>query len=111
VTLERGLLLAALLVVSGLAGLIWSFVTWASVDFGLLEYPKVMRVLVISITGIAIGLQLGLTSFLSSIMDIPIRRDRAFEAEQKLPELRSRAGLTSRATPEVVDELDGAKSC
>jgi len=82
-TLERGLLAAAMLALFGFAGLVWALVTWASVDFGLLEYPKVMRVLVASLTGIAIGLQLAFTSFLSSVMDIPMRRQRALDATER----------------------------
>ena len=74
-TLERGLIVAGLLVVLGSVGLVWSLVTWASVGFGLLEYAIVMRVLVASLTGIAAGMQLGFIAFLSSIMDLPLKRD------------------------------------
>lgn len=89
ISLERGLLIGALLIAFGIAGLVWALVIWASVDFGLLEYPIVMRLLIASVTGIAIGLQLGFTAFLSSIMDIPFKRDRVVgPAEQRLSELR-----------------------
>ena len=63
-----------------MAGFIWSLLTWASVDFGPLAYPIVLRVLIISLTGIAIGVQLGFTVFLAGIMSIPNRRDQALAA-------------------------------
>ena len=74
-TLERGLIAAAVLAMLGIAGLIWSVAIWASVGFGLLKYAIVMRVLVASFTSIAIGIQFGLLAFLSSIMDLPLKRD------------------------------------
>jgi Glycosyl transferase family 2 len=84
-TLERGLITAALLAGLGMAGLVWSLITWASVDFGLLAYPLVLRVLIASLTGIAIGIQLGATAFLSGVMDIPFRRSRILGAAESGP--------------------------
>lgn len=75
-SLERALIVAAVLFVLGAVGVVWSLVTWASVEFGVLEYPIVMRVLVASLTAIAIGIQLGFTAFLASITDLPMARDR-----------------------------------
>jgi glycosyltransferase involved in cell wall biosynthesis len=74
-TFERGLIVALLLAGLGMVGLAWSLFAWASVDFGLLEYPIVLRVLIISLTGIAVGIQLGFAVFLSGIMNIPNKRD------------------------------------
>jgi hypothetical protein len=92
ISLERGLLIGALLCVLGVAGLAWALFIWASVDFGLLNYPIVLRLLIASLTSIAIGVQLGFTAFLSSIMDIPIRRDQTLSsAERHLPELGGNA--------------------
>ena len=79
ISLERGLVVAALLVAVGLVGLVWSLLRWAHVDFGTLEYPLVLRVLIASLTSIAIGIQLAFTAFLSSIMEIPIIRDRSLD--------------------------------
>lgn len=75
-TFERGLILAALLVVSGTLGFVWSIAKWVSVDFGPLEFPVVLRVLIVSLTGIAVGVQLAFASFLAHIMNIPIVRDQ-----------------------------------
>jgi hypothetical protein len=79
-TFERGLIAAISVIGLGATGFIWSLLTWASVDFGPLAYPSVLRVLIISLTGIAIGVQLGFTVFLAGIMSIPNRRDQALAA-------------------------------
>lgn len=79
-TFERGLIAAISVIGLGTAGFIWSLLIWASVDFGPLSYPIVLRVLIISLTGIAIDVQLGFTVFLAGIMSIPNRRDQALAA-------------------------------
>jgi glycosyltransferase involved in cell wall biosynthesis len=79
-TFERGLIAAALVAALGMVGVAWSLFTWASVDFGALRYPAVLRVLIMSLTAIAIGIQLGFTAFLSGIMNIPNRRDQILAA-------------------------------
>jgi len=84
-TLERGLIVAALVAAAGVMGLIWSLAAWASVDFGLLDYPIVLRVLIASLTSVAIGIQLAFTAFLSSIMDLPVTRDRALDIGDHTP--------------------------
>jgi glycosyltransferase involved in cell wall biosynthesis len=92
-TFERGLIVAVSLVGLGMAGLAWSLLTWASVDFGLLEYPIVLRVLITSLTCIAIGVQLGFAVFLSGIMNIPNRRDQTLAAmDQESSEVTSSVG-------------------
>jgi hypothetical protein len=84
-TFERGLIVALLLTGLGMAGLAWSLLAWASVHFGPLEYPIVMRVLIISLTSIAVGTQLGFAVFLSGIMNIPNRRDQTLAAMDDSP--------------------------
>jgi hypothetical protein len=79
-TFERGLIVAISVIGLGAAGFIWSFLIWASVNFGPLASPIVLRVVIISLTAIAIGVQLGFTAFLAGIMSIPIRRDQALAA-------------------------------
>ena len=41
--------------------------------FGPLEYTKLLRLLILSLTAIAIGMQLALTGFLLAIVEIPVR--------------------------------------
>lgn len=72
--MERGLLLgfACLALGLGLAG--WALVSWARVDFGLLSYPKVMRVTIPGITLVALGLQTVFASFFASILGLGANR-------------------------------------
>jgi glycosyltransferase involved in cell wall biosynthesis len=72
-TLERMLIGAALIALGGCAGLIWCVLLWASTGFGPLEYSALLRILIFSLTGIAIGVQLALTGFLLAIVEIPVR--------------------------------------
>lgn len=72
-TLERILVASGLLAAAGVIGLIASVLQWASVDFGPLEYASLLKVLVISMTSLALGIQLAFTAFLSSIVGILTR--------------------------------------
>jgi hypothetical protein len=72
-TLERLLVTGAAVALVGLAGLVWCVAQWASAGFGPLEYAQMLRILTLSLTGIAIGAQLALSGFLSAIMAIPTR--------------------------------------
>jgi glycosyltransferase involved in cell wall biosynthesis len=69
-TLERTLQLGGLLVFLGLVGLVWSFLVWRSVNFGPLNYSYVMRLMIGSLTLIASGVQICLSGFLASVIDI-----------------------------------------
>ena len=81
VSLERGLIVALAIGLAGVAGLVWTIYAWVSVDFGPIRYPLVLRVLVLSLTAIAAAIQIALTSFFLSIMDLPVQRRRATEAD------------------------------
>jgi len=72
-TLERMLIGSAIVSLSGVAGVIWCILQWASTGFGPLEYSALLRILILSLTGIAIGVQLALTGFLLAVVEIPIR--------------------------------------
>jgi glycosyltransferase involved in cell wall biosynthesis len=72
-TLDRVLVCAAMLAVIGFSGLIWCVLQWASTGFGALEYSAFLRLLILSLTAIAIGVQLALTAFLAAIIEIPTR--------------------------------------
>ena len=52
-------------------------------DFGPIADPIVLRVLIISLIGVAIGVQLGFTVFLAGLMSIPIRRDQMLAARNQ----------------------------
>lgn len=72
-TLDRVLIGAVVIVLSGFGGFLWCILQWASTGFGALEYSTLLRVLVLSLTAITIGVQLALTGFLSAIIEIPTR--------------------------------------
>ena len=73
-SLERMLLIALALLVLGLTGLAWCVETWAAIHFGPLQYASILRVLMLSLTSIAAGIQLAFTAFLSGLMDVPTQR-------------------------------------
>jgi hypothetical protein len=72
-TLERLLIAAVLVALTGLAGLVWCTLQWVSTGFGPLVYAALLRTLILSLTATAIGVQLALTAFLSAIIEIPTR--------------------------------------
>ena len=71
-TLERVLLVALFIGMLGLGGMIWCVAQWADAGFGPLQYGAMIRVLTLSITGIALALQLAFTAFLSAIIEVEI---------------------------------------
>ncbi len=73
-TLERILIAGVVVGLVGLVGFLWCFFQWASVGFGALEYAQILRVLIVSLTALAIGIQLTLTGFLLEIVHIPTRQ-------------------------------------
>lgn len=72
-TLEFLLRVALIIGVSGMAGVIWCVLQWGEAGFGALEYASMLRTLMLSLTAIAVAIQLALTAFLSGIMEIPVR--------------------------------------
>ena len=72
-TLERLLIAAVIVALTGLVGLLWCTLQWVSTGFGPLEYATLLRTLILSLTATAIGVQLALTAFLSAIIEIPTR--------------------------------------
>jgi glycosyltransferase involved in cell wall biosynthesis len=71
-TLERVLLVALFIGMLGLGGMIWCVAQWVDAGFGPLQYGAMIRVLTVSITGIALALQLAFTAFLSAIIEVEI---------------------------------------
>jgi hypothetical protein len=69
-TPERLLALGLVLFVVALVGLLWSVWQWVSVNFGPLSDERILRVLVLSFTGLAAAVQLWLAAFLASLMEI-----------------------------------------
>jgi hypothetical protein len=69
-TLERMLLLGGSFLFFGLGGVVWALSIWRSVHFGSLNYPYVMRLMIVSMTLIGSGVQISLSGFLASVIDI-----------------------------------------
>ena len=75
-TLERMAVLGLVAAAAGLAGLILAAGHWAALGFGSLRGQATMRVVVPSLVGMGVGLQLLLSGFLSAMIDLP-RADRS----------------------------------
>jgi glycosyltransferase involved in cell wall biosynthesis len=74
-TPERLLVIGVVLFVVALIGLLWSVWQWVAVGFGELVDERILRVLALSLTGLAASVQLWLVGFLASVMEIPLRGD------------------------------------
>jgi len=72
-TLERVLISSLVLVLAGSAGVLWAFVGWAATGFAAMEYSSALRALVLSMTALAIGVQISFMAFLSAITEIPVK--------------------------------------
>jgi hypothetical protein len=69
-SLEAILRVAAAVFFLGVAGAVWAVVQWANVGFGPILYNDVMRGLVISLTAIAVAIQLAASGFLASVLSL-----------------------------------------
>jgi hypothetical protein len=69
-TLETILQGAAVLLVLGGAGVTWAIVGWAQSGFGPILYNNVMRLLVPSMTAMALAIQLAAAGFLASVFTL-----------------------------------------
>jgi hypothetical protein len=69
-SLEVILRVAGVIFALGLAGGIWAVWLWAQAGFGPIHYHGVMRVLVISLTAVAVSVQLAASGFLASVFTL-----------------------------------------
>ena len=69
-SLEPILRAALVIFVAGAAGIAWAVLHWAGSGFGDLADNGVMRVLVISLTGVAVAIQLAAAGFLASVFTL-----------------------------------------
>jgi hypothetical protein len=72
-TLEHWLGAALVIFIAGVAGLVWCVTIWASTGFGPMEYVAFLRLLILSLTAMAVGVQLAFTAFLAGVIDVPTR--------------------------------------
>jgi hypothetical protein len=73
VTLETGLVVGGGLVLAGLAGSMLAVVSWGRVAFGDLDPTTMLRAVVPSATALTLGVQVVLTSFFLSILNLARR--------------------------------------
>jgi hypothetical protein len=69
-TLEPLLRVSGVIMFAGLAGCVWAVASWAQSGFGPIVYDSVLRVLVPSLTAVAVAAQLAATAFLTSLLTI-----------------------------------------
>ena len=69
-TLETILQGALVLLLAGVAGVAWAMWGWAQSGFGPIPYNNVMRLLVPSMTAVALAIQLGASGFLASVFTL-----------------------------------------
>ncbi|MFN3428424.1 MAG: glycosyltransferase family 2 protein [Candidatus Sericytochromatia bacterium] len=74
-TLEVFVAAGASLALTGAAALVAGFAIWQAKHFGALDYQAMMRLIVPAVMAVSLGFQLGITGFLSSILDLKVRRD------------------------------------
>jgi Glycosyl transferase family 2 len=66
-SLEPILQAALVIFLAGVAGSVWAVTDWAASGFGPILYHGVMRVLVLSLTGVAVAIQMAAAGFLASV--------------------------------------------
>lgn len=68
ITLEVGLVLGSLLILTGLAGSIYAVGSWRSLHFGALDYAKTMRLVIPASLFLTLGVQTVFASFFLSVL-------------------------------------------
>jgi glycosyltransferase involved in cell wall biosynthesis len=75
-TLERVLTAAVVLALIGIGALLWAIIAWATIGFGQLTDGTVSRFMIVAMTTIVAGLQLAMSAFMSSMINIPLAERR-----------------------------------
>ncbi|BAF88218.1 dolichol-p-glucose synthetase [Azorhizobium caulinodans ORS 571] len=73
-SLERVLRAALVLGVLGLGFQVWAVSNWAQASFGDLVFGATMRKLILGLTALVAAVQLALTAFLASVVEMPLKR-------------------------------------
>jgi hypothetical protein len=80
-SLERGLILGAVIGLAGLAGLVFSLTYWQAKGFGDLNYEHALRLMVPSVTALMVSCQIILGGFFLSILGIKQTRHTPIGAQ------------------------------
>ncbi len=70
ITLEAGLLIGLGFFLAGLGGTFYSLHLWDLSNFGQLDYPRILRIVIPSVVALIIGLQTMLSSFFLSVLGV-----------------------------------------
>jgi len=70
VTLERGIIVGVFLCLIGIAGSIYAFIIWGRTSFGQLIPSSMMRIIIPSLTFLAVGIQIIFASFFLSVLQV-----------------------------------------
>ncbi|MBD2774785.1 glycosyltransferase family 2 protein [Iningainema tapete] len=70
IDLERGLIFGVTLLFLGIAGSIYAFILWQTKSFGSLNASQMMRIVIPSVTSLALGCQIVLSSFFLSVLGL-----------------------------------------
>jgi hypothetical protein len=84
-SLERGLILGALIGLAGLAGLIFSLAYWNGQKFHQLNYEHSLRLMIPSVTALMVSCQVILGTFFLSILGIKHTRHPALVSAPSVP--------------------------
>ena len=95
-TLERVILFALILIVAGFACLVWGLEQWADRGFGPLNTSRTLRLMIIAVTSLVVGLQLMMSGFMSSMINIPLAERRVIEAPSNDPMQRRHTGRSRK---------------
>ena len=69
-SLEAGLICGLLIILSGFAGTFYSLYLWHKANFGQMNYPAILRIVIPSAVAVIIGFQVVLSSFFLSVLMI-----------------------------------------
>jgi glycosyltransferase involved in cell wall biosynthesis len=70
VTLEVGLIIGTVLVLIGLGGSAYAFITWSTLSFGPLDLTHTLRLIIPAIVSLTLGCQVILSSFFLSVLGL-----------------------------------------
>ena len=73
-SVERALVAGIVLILLGGGGIGMAVWIWKSVDFGSLDYSMMMRLVIPSVTAVALGFQVVIVGFLASILGLKLKR-------------------------------------
>ncbi|MEO7221657.1 MAG: glycosyltransferase family 2 protein [Devosia sp.] len=76
-TLERLLVVAIALILLGLGAVAWGVSQWAAQSFGPFESAAALRAMILALTSLVAGLQLAMSAFMASMIDVPLNERRA----------------------------------